>query len=468
VNVLGSERRRDALLVVAVALAARLAVIAYAAGRFPPADDGTFYHVVASRIAEGLGYTWLWPDGAVTYAAHYPVGYPTLIGLGYALFGARITVAMLVNAAFGTLAAFAAHSLAATSAPRRAALAAGLFVALEPALVLYTPALMTEGVAGALLVAAAAVAANEWPARPYVRAAVAGGVLGVGVLVRPELLVLTPIVGLIALRREGARRRALGATITLVAGLCVCLPWTLRNCERLERCALVSVNGGWNLYIGSSPLGDGGWAPIERIGVPAECRTVFAEAEKDACFGRAGLRAIGRDPWPWLALVPRKLAATFDYGTAAAHYLSASNPALVGDREKTAVGATELLAQRVLLLLALVALARADGPRRQARFAVLALSGVTVLLPGAWLGWIGLVVAALLLGRKLAGVPTALLAVASVAMTAGVHAVFFGASRYTLVCLPALAALAGSAIGRSFDPSVAASRSFDTEGKVAG
>jgi len=229
VNVLGSERRRDALLVVAVALAARLAVVVYAAGRFPPADDGTFYHVVASRIAEGLGYTWLWPDGAVTYAAHYPVGYPTLIGLGYALFGASIAVAMLVNAAFGTLAAFAAHSLAATSAPRRAALAAGLFVALEPALVLYTPALMTEGVAGALLVAAAAVAANEWPVRPFVRAAVAGGVLGIGVLVRPELLVLTPIVGLIALRREGARRRALGAAITLVAGLGMCLPWTLRH-----------------------------------------------------------------------------------------------------------------------------------------------------------------------------------------------------------------------------------------------
>ena len=34
--------------------------------------------------------------------------------------------------------------------------------------------------------------------------------------------------------------------------------------------------------------------------------------------------------------------------------------------------------------------------------------------------------------------------------------------------LPALAALAGSAIGRSFDADVAAGRSFDTEGRVAG
>jgi hypothetical protein len=47
--------------------------------------------------------------------------------------------------------------------------------------------------------------------------------------------------------------------------------------------------------------------------------------------------------------------------------------------------------------------------------------------------------------------PAALLAISSVAVTAGVHAVFFGASRYTLVCLPALAALAGTAFRRSFD-----------------
>jgi len=458
VRFFANERRRDALLVVGVALAVRLAFVAYAAGRFPPADDGAFYHVVASRIAAGLGYTWLWPDGAVTYAAHYPVGYPALVGGGYALFGARVGVAMVENALFGALGAFAAHALAASTASRRAALAAGLFAALEPALVLYTPALMTEAVAGSLLVASGAVAASERPKRPFVRAVVAGLVLGVGVLVRPELVVLAPIIGLLALRRDGLFRRALAGALVLGASLFVCLPWTLRNCARLERCALVSVNGGWNLYIGSSPLGRGGWAPLESIGVPPECRTVFAEAEKDACFGRAGIRVIAEAPLPWLALVPRKLAATFDYGTAAAHYLSASNPALVGEREKTAVGAAELLGQRLLLLAALVAVARADGPRRRARLVMAAFSAVAVLLPAAWLAWGGLVISAALLGRRLVRSPAMLLAVASVAMTAVVHAVFFGASRYTLVCLPALAALAGTAVGRTFDSS----------GKVAG
>src|SRR4051812_46806166 len=107
------SRRRHALVVLGVALAARLAVVAWAAGRIPPAADGAYYERIAERIGQGLGYTWLWPDGAVTYAAHYPVGYPALLGAIYAVFGAHPALAMLVNAALGALAAVAVHALAA-------------------------------------------------------------------------------------------------------------------------------------------------------------------------------------------------------------------------------------------------------------------------------------------------------------------------------------------------------------------
>ena len=73
-------KRRDALIVALVALAARLAVVLWAATSIPASADGTYYDRLAQRIASGQGYTWLWPDGAVTYAAHYPVGYPALVG----------------------------------------------------------------------------------------------------------------------------------------------------------------------------------------------------------------------------------------------------------------------------------------------------------------------------------------------------------------------------------------------------
>src|SRR4029079_4512492 len=129
-----SHARRDAWLVFGVALLARLSIVALAPGRFPPAGDGFYYDSIARRIAHGEGYTWLWPDGVVTYAAHYPVGYPALIGGAYALFGAHPGVAMAANALVGALAAVAVHRLAARAVNPGPALAAGLLVALHPGL----------------------------------------------------------------------------------------------------------------------------------------------------------------------------------------------------------------------------------------------------------------------------------------------------------------------------------------------
>jgi len=65
--------------ILALALVARAAVLLWAGAKFPPAADGVYYQKLALRIAEGQGSTWLWPDGKITYAAHYPVGYPALL-----------------------------------------------------------------------------------------------------------------------------------------------------------------------------------------------------------------------------------------------------------------------------------------------------------------------------------------------------------------------------------------------------
>jgi hypothetical protein len=438
-----APRARDAVLVALAALLVRGFVIAFAAGRFPPADDGSFYHVVAGRIARGLGYTWAWPDGTVTYAAHYPVGYPALLALPYRLVAAEPGVAMCFNAVLGATAAWAAHALAGRVASRRGAVLAGLMVAFEPALVFYTPALMTEAVAGELLLFAAAVATSETPRFGW-RAGLTGLLLGVALLVRPQLILVAPVVGaLLAWRAPTTRALLHGALVVTALSLATCVPWTVRNCSRLDTCAFVSANGGWNLYIGASPLGEGGWAPLEQIGVPEECRTVFAEGEKDRCFGRAGLAVIAKAPLRWLALAPKKLGATFDYGTAAAHYLAASNPDLVQHDAKVAIGAAELLGQRVLTIAAAVALGSVTGPRRRARRSVALVAVLALLMPSAWLGWVALVVLGLLLGREIFRLPAACLAVSVVGASALTHAVFFGAGRYALVCLPSLAAVTG-------------------------
>ena len=148
------EFLQDACWLSALALALRVLVVCWAKDRFPPADDGTFYHVVAQRIARGQGYTWLWPDGAVSYAAHYPVGYQLCSVSRTPIFGSRPVVAMLVNAVLGALSVFAAQRVVIRYGSRRQALLAALFLALHPGLVFYTPALMTEGVTAEMLVVA--------------------------------------------------------------------------------------------------------------------------------------------------------------------------------------------------------------------------------------------------------------------------------------------------------------------------
>lgn len=316
--------------VFAAALAARASVVVWAAGRFPPTGDGTYYDTIARRIAQGDGYTWLWPDGAVTYAAHYPVGYPALVALAYALFGASAGVAMLVNALVGAAGAAAMHRLALRAMDARHALAAGLVVALHPALVPYTAALMTEGVTSSLLVVAAAcAAAARGTERAWLFRVASGLVTGIATLVRPQCLVLAPVLGLLSVGpREGdgeglgLRHRLAASGVVLGLAVACCLPWTARNCLRMERCALVSVNGGWNLLIGAQTE-TGSWS---EVAVPPACREIWGEAAKDACFERAAGESIARHPAAWLALAPSKLASTFDYIGAAPWYLHASHP----------------------------------------------------------------------------------------------------------------------------------------------
>ncbi len=438
---------RSALVVTLVALGARLAMVVWAATKIPPTADGTYYHVLAGRLAGGHGYTWLWPDGAVTYAAHFPVGYPALLALAYGMFGAKPAVAMVVNAAVGAVGAWGVHDLLARSTTRHLALAGGLAFALHPALVPYTAALMTEGVTASLLVVATAFAARV-PQATGRRCALASltaaaMVLGVATLVRPQSLVLAPVLGWLAVRADAASlwQRARGALGVCAVALAICAPWTARNCARMDRCALVSVNGGWNLAIGTQTR-DGSW---QELIVPDACKGVFSEAAKDTCFGAAGLNAIATDPWRWLARAPRKVRVTFDYFGAGPWYLHAANAERFPYRAKVALAALEVLVSRALLLAALVSVRRLAGPRRTLREALTGLGLVACFFPeGASVAYLACAVAILLLGRRaLADAPCVVPASAAVILaTAATHAVFFGAGRYGLVVVPFVTALA--------------------------
>ncbi len=437
--------RRQVAWLFALALALRLVVVAYAAGRFPPADDGSFYHTVATRIAAGQGYTWAWPDGVVTYAAHYPVGYPALLGAAYALLGANPVSGMLLNALLGALLVVGVHSCALRVTTLARARLAALALALHPTLVLYSAALMTEAVAAAVLVLLASyslfVAARGGGSALRLPLGLGGALL---VFVRPQLLPMLAALGAVAvLVPQGASRgraallRLRGASEVLVVALICCLPWTLRNCSKMDGCVFVSANGGWNLLIGTLPEGRGSFAPIAGDNVPPECRNEFGEAGKDRCFGRAGSRRIREAPLAWLALAPQKLGQMFNHGAIASSYLQTSNPVLVTERARTAIATVETLYSRLLLLGACVGLLRAA--RGWLGRSLSLMAALFTLSPWGYLAQLGLL-GALGAARPCPGRrPLELMALALLGLCVATHIVFFGAPRYALVWVPWLA-----------------------------
>ena len=442
---LQAAARRQVAWLFSLALALRLLVVAFAHDRFPPADDGGFYHAVAIRIAQGAGYTWAWPDGVVTYAAHYPVGYPALLGATYALLGATPLSAMLLNALLGALLVVGVHACALRTGSLRRARLAALAVTLHPTLILYTAAVMTEAAAAAVLVLLASYAlflrdgARTWPWR--VPLGLLGGLL---VLMRPQLLPMLPLLGAVAVavpsHSSGPRALALrlsAALQVLLVALACCAPWTLRNCAKMDGCVFVSANGGWNLLIGTLPEGRGSFAPIAGPTVPPACREVFGEAGKDRCFGHAGAERIRSAPGAWLALAPLKLGQLFNHGAIASGYLQTSNPSLVSDSTRSVVATIETLYSRLLLLGACFGLLRAVTGRLGRVCALLAAA--FTLSPWGYLAELSLL-AALLAERPGPGRrPFLFLAAGLLGMCAVTHIVFFGAPRYALIWSPWLA-----------------------------
>lgn len=370
----------------------------------PPAVawDGIIYERTAQRIAQGMGFVDTY-NNLPPYlpTAFYPVGYPALLGLAHATLGSGLWVAGALNVAAAALTTAVVFALArrAYGAPA-AHLAAGLY-ALSPGAVLYTSTLMTETVSAALLVGAIALAERYARDRRAPVALAAGLLFGLGGLVRPQSLLLAPIVALLASPSPHWIARARTLSLVGVACAAVVLPWTIRNCRALDGCALVSVNGGSNLFIGADPDAGGTYRPLRR---GEGCGPVLTEVAKDRCYGRLALRRIAADPLRWVGLMPAKLQALLDYETAPAAYLEEAG----------------------------------------------SLSAATAARAGRWLtAWHRLVCALALLALVARRDPlprAAALCLGAVVGSLAVHAVFFGGDRYHMVFLPLLAVLGGAVL----------------------
>lgn len=386
-------------------------------------------------------------------------------------------MATVANAVASALMVAVVHRLAryATS-PVRARVAA-LLAALSPGLIVYAALLMTEPLAALGTLLSAWLFVRAEPAgeisrdplrRPLVAAIAAGIALGLTTLVRPQSLVVGPALALLsrvpklgsgAALRDRLRHlsRASGLTaVAIVAALLVVAPWTARNCQVMDGCALVSTNAGWNLAIGAFPRATG---RFETLRSSDGCRDVTGQVQQDRCWLGAGVRWIADDPLRWIALMPKKVGFTFDHESFPMGYLGEADPSRWPEERKARGRELLSAAHRALIGLAALGLVALPVHRRE-RSRMIHLGLLVVALGLALQAlfddyhptwplavFISLVAALPLPGSpRASGVVTYLaFVVASVAAT---HAVFFGEDRYHMVATPALCILAACALRR--------------------
>ncbi len=404
---LASEARPTTLALFALALALRAIVAHWLAPA--PAWDGVLYERAAQSIARGMGYvTYMFVQRSsdTVPTAFYPVGYPAFVGALYRVFGEHIAVLHAGGVCVSALSVALAHRVAHRVRPGIPAALAALFAALLPGSVLFAPSAMTEPLFAAQLALALWALTRQPHGATTPWLVIAGISLASATYVRPQALLVAPVLAALARpRADSLRARARAALIVTLCTIAPVLPWTARNCARIDGCAFVSTNGGSNLAIGAVPRGNGRYLALTG---DDGCRGVVGETARDKCWRAVAVRAIERDPLRWLSLSLVKLDHTLSYEAFPIGYLREARAVSLENQQETYARRAITGPWRAFLLLAL--------------FALVPFAGRSSLAPPA------------------------IAAAAATVVTLATHLVFFGGDRYHLALVPWLVPLVAASL----------------------
>jgi 4-amino-4-deoxy-L-arabinose transferase-like glycosyltransferase len=455
VNIRENRDYTATLVLVAIALILRLFVAFYFAGE--PVWDGHYYHFGAARLAHGLGYSedvfkaghWVWKPWT-----HYPVGYSFWLSLFYRAFGTHVFVALIANAMVGALTVFGINRLGFIFLGKTRGRIAGAIAALHPGLLVYTAVVMSEPLATALIILSVLAIVTL---RPGTLGLILGGLLlGASVLVRPSSLLALPLMLLVV--PGNLRKRLVSTVVVTVFCFAAILPWTARNCRRMDGCALVSTNGGWNLAIGALTE-TGRFRPLRATD---GCPVVTGQVQQDNCFRDLGIQVIVSHPLRWLKLAPAKLAQTFDHESFAVEYFREANPVEWPEARRVMYRERLTFAHRLIFWLSgFSVLGFVTGTRATKTVGAYVQWGLIFVYlivgkilfdsdthPFFWLSIVIPIVAILPLDGRPRFNGVVGFAIGLLAFTALTHVIFFGDDRYHLVVTPWLCLLVAAALRR--------------------
>ncbi|MBI4169035.1 MAG: glycosyltransferase family 39 protein [Acidobacteria bacterium] len=271
-------------------LAARLALIAWTSPLDLSLDESRFWSLAERGLEE---------------VPFLPPLYPLFLAGVRAVLGDGVLTARLLGACLSLASIVLVHRLAERHLGPGSGTAPAWIAALLPGLAHYDGRIRSESLVILLLLGFAVLWSDPRPAGAR-RTLVAGSILGIAVLARPEFLLLPVLLAGIGLaRRQGVAAIRKGAM--LAAGiLIVVLPWAARNALHGVP-ALIGTNGGYNFWKSFNAQTDGSQIPVMDYavweGVP--------EREVGTAGYREGWRYILEHPARSLALGPAKIGHLF-------------------------------------------------------------------------------------------------------------------------------------------------------------
>jgi 4-amino-4-deoxy-L-arabinose transferase-like glycosyltransferase len=221
-----SRERRWLIAAIVLGLVVRF-VYVLLTRHLPLRADQVEYDYEGHMIAEGH---WWWskaPYGIPHPSANKAPLYPLWLGFWYSLFGHHPLLVRFLQVPIGAVVIWLSWLLARRLFGPRVAIAAAFLVAMYPLAWQYEELLYSESLATPLTLAFLVLTLTGRPSRR--RAALAGVVLGVALLVRPtSIIVVAPLAVSLVLRVGWRRALALSALAVGVA-VVVVAPWTIRN-----------------------------------------------------------------------------------------------------------------------------------------------------------------------------------------------------------------------------------------------
>ncbi len=282
--------------VVALSLIARLPwVMLVHSG---PSSDSFFYYLGAKSIAAGDGYQILHHP-----TAFFPVGWPAFLGGIFVLTGPSFAVVKAVNLVLWALTTGLVYALGRRLGGRSVGLVAGALIAVAPTVTVFAMRGSSEALFIPLLLGACLLVETDEGGLPSLgRAALAGALLGLAILVRSTAILVPFLIALWLLRRRPARESWRPAAAAAAVAVLVLVPWMVRNAVVMHAFAL-STNGGYTIWIGANPHANGSFAAGNKHW---EIHSVATETHQNSSLLAESVSYVVHNPLDWIELIPPK------------------------------------------------------------------------------------------------------------------------------------------------------------------